>query len=180
MTERPIDAANRLPESVEVVRPPAEPEKEEGRWTVKRIAIIAAIVFVVIVLLPFIVGIIVAVADIDNAGQLIQLIRDIFIVVLAMVSILIAVALAVLVVQVAGLINLLRNEIKPVLDNLQETITTTRGTVKFVGDNVAQPIIKAGGFMAGAGVFLRELGGLRRALNVNHSNGRRENHHESE
>ncbi len=144
--------------------PDSSAPEAEGGWSVQRIVIVASVVFILIVLLPFVVGFGLALADIDKTLELFQLIRDIFIIVLAMVSILIALALATLVVQVAGLINLLRNEIKPLLEDIQVTLGSARGTVEFVGDNITDPLVKAGGFVAGTSVFLREMGGLRRAI----------------
>jgi hypothetical protein len=48
----------------------------------------------------------------------------------------------VLVVQVALLTNLLRNEVKPILDSTQETARTLRGTATFISQNVVDPVIK--------------------------------------
>lgn len=149
--------------------PPTLPPSPEpkGRWTVTRVAIIASGVFIGAVLLCFGSGFVFALTDIDRAGEFIRLIRDIFIIALSMSSILIVIALAVLILQIAGLVNLLQSEIKPLLENLQDTLNTTKGTVKFVGTNVAEPLIKAGSFVAGLTVFTRELGGIRRALRRN-------------
>ncbi|HEX2620324.1 MAG TPA: hypothetical protein VHL11_09260, partial [Phototrophicaceae bacterium] len=72
--------------------------------------------------------------------------------------------LVILVIQVAGLVTLLQADIKPLLLNLQETLNMAKGSAQFVGENLASPLIKAGGFFAGASVFLREFGGLRRAI----------------
>lgn len=139
-------------------------EESTNRWTVQRVMILAVVIFVILVLLPFIAGIVFAISDFQNAGEIIRLVRDIFIIVLSMVSILIALALAILVIQVAGLMNLLQTEIKPLLENLTDTANSARGTVKFVGDNVTKPLIRARGFMAGLSVFTREAGGIRRAV----------------
>ena len=83
---------------------------------------------------------------------------------LALEGILIVLALAVLIVQVARLINLLQNEVKPVLKNTQETLNTARGTVEFVSDTVTRPVVQASAFFAGASVMTRNLLGIRRAL----------------
>ena len=55
-------------------------------------------------------------------------IRDIFIIVVALESLIIGVALVVLIVQLASLINLLQNEVKPILNATNETVNTLRGT----------------------------------------------------
>jgi hypothetical protein len=54
-------------------------------------------------------------------------IRDVFIIFMALESLVIGVALVVLVVQLATLINLLQNEVRPMLESTNETINTLRG-----------------------------------------------------
>lgn len=76
-------------------------------------------------------------------------IRDVFIIFMALESLVIGVALVVLMVQLAVLINLLQNEIKPILHSTNETVNTLRGTVTFLGDNLAEPVIKLNQYMAG-------------------------------
>lgn len=146
------------------VQTPPSPPEPSGGPSVGRIALIATLVYIGVILLFFIGGFTLAVVDIDRAAEVVRLLRDLFIIVLSMVSILIVIALAVLIVQIAGLVNLLQTEIKPLLENVQDTLKTAKGTAQFVGQNVAEPLIKVGGFMAGLAVFTRELGGIRRAI----------------
>ena len=75
-------------------------------------------------------------------------IRDIFIIFMALESLVIGVALVILIVQLATLINLLQNEIKPILNSTNETVNTVRGTVTFLSDNLAEPVIKINETMA--------------------------------
>jgi len=88
-------------------------------------------------------------------------IRDIFIIVVALESLLIGVALIVLIVQLASLINLLQNEVKPILTATSETVNTLRGTAEFLGENVVEPVIKLNGYLAGMYRML-ELMGIRK------------------
>jgi hypothetical protein len=69
-------------------------------------------------------------------------IRDIFIIFMALESFIIGLALVILIVQLATLINLLQNEIKPILNSTSETVNTLRGTATFISDNLAEPVIK--------------------------------------
>lgn len=69
-------------------------------------------------------------------------IRDIFIIFMALESFIVGLALIVLVVQLATLINLLQNEIKPILNSTNETVNTLRGTATFLSNNMAEPVIK--------------------------------------
>lgn len=76
-------------------------------------------------------------------------VRDIFIILMALLSLVIGVALIVLVIQLAALINLLQNEIKPILKSTSDTVNTLKGTTAFLSDNLASPVIKMNSSVAG-------------------------------
>ena len=76
-------------------------------------------------------------------------IRDIFIILLALESLVIGLALVVLMIQIARLTNLLQHEIKPILENTNETVNTVRSTAIFVSENLVDPVIKLNGYIAG-------------------------------
>lgn len=75
-------------------------------------------------------------------------IRDIFIIFMAFEFILIGAALVILAIQLAVLINLLQNEIKPILDTTNEAISTIRGTANFLSGNLVEPVIKLNEYVA--------------------------------
>lgn len=85
-------------------------------------------------------------------------IRDVFIIVVALESLVIGVALIVLVVQLASLINLLQNEVRPILKATNETVNNLRGTAEFLGENMVDPVIKLNGYMAGLNRMLELMG----------------------
>lgn len=76
-------------------------------------------------------------------------IRDIFIIFMALESFVIGLTLIILIVQIATLINLIQNEIRPILDSTNETVNTLRGTAAFLSDNLAEPVIKINSYLAG-------------------------------
>jgi hypothetical protein len=47
------------------------------------------------------------------------------------------------------LVNLLNNEIKPMLAATNETISTLRGTTQFLSENLVDPVIKLNSYVAG-------------------------------
>lgn len=117
----------------------------------------------------FVIGLILALvvaiaADPDDASNWVGMIRDLFIIVLAMEGMLMGIALIVLVLQLASLVNLLQNEIKPIVDNANETVSTVKGTSQFVSQSVVEPVLKAGSILAASGGIVRELFGIRRAV----------------
>ena len=90
----------------------------------------------------------------ENVGR----IRDIFIIVVALESLVIGVALIVLIVQIASLINLIQNEVRPILNATNDTVNTLRGTAEFLGENVVEPVIKLNGYLAGLKRMLELFG----------------------
>ena len=79
----------------------------------------------------------------------VERIRDVFIIIMALESLLIGAALIILIVQFASLINLLQNEIRPILDSTNETVNHLRGTAEFLGESVVEPVVKLSGYLAG-------------------------------
>jgi nitrate reductase gamma subunit len=146
-----------LPQPEKPTPSPLSPEqiaaiKEAERKQKVIIAIgVAAITIVVAGLIGFIIYLFQADTPTDK-------IRDIFIIVVALESFVIGVALIVLVIQLASLINLLQNEIRPILNATTETVNTLRGTAEFLGENVVDPVIKLNGYLAGLKRMLELLG----------------------
>lgn len=85
-------------------------------------------------------------------------IRDIFIIVVALESLVIGAALVILIIQMASLINLLQNEVRPILKATNETVNNLRGTAEFLGENVVEPVIKLNGYLAGLNRMLELMG----------------------
>lgn len=76
-------------------------------------------------------------------------IRDIFMIFLAFFTILIGIAVVILVVQVSKLVNMVNNEIKPMVDSTNQTLRELQGTTRFVGNNLVEPVIKLNSYVAG-------------------------------
>jgi len=83
--------------------------------------------------------------------------RDIAIIVLAFVTIVVGVFLAILIFQLQSLIVLLRDEIQPILQSANETANTVRGTTTFVTEAVVSPMISAASYVAAVRQTLRVL-----------------------
>ncbi len=83
-------------------------------------------------------------------------VRDIAIIILAIESIVIGILLMLLLWQLRSLTVLLQEQIKPMLDSMQETIGTVKGTTSLVSETIVSPAIKISGMVAG----------LRRAVEV--------------
>jgi len=97
------------------------------------------IVGIVLVVLAVTAGIVVLAGQ---SSEVTTKVRDIFIILLALEMFAIGTALIILIIQVAALTNLLQNEVKPILNSTTDTVNTLKGTVKFLSNNVSEPVIK--------------------------------------
>ena len=66
-----------------------------------------------------------------------------------LIHLLIVIAVIILIIQLASLINLLQNEVRPILHATSDTVNNLRGTAEFLGESVVEPVIKLNGYLAG-------------------------------
>lgn len=123
--------------------PPAPLTPEQKR---QRRAVYAWGGLAVVLILALVAG---AVVLFLQDGETTARIRDLFIIFMALESLAIGVTLLILIIQLARLINLLQNEIKPILASTNETVNTMRGTVTFLSDNLSEPVMKLNQYLAG-------------------------------
>lgn len=123
-----------------------------------RTILIVAVVF--IVLLAVIVGSIFFLVK-QPLGEVAR-IRDIFIIFMAVQSLLTGLALVILLIQLARLINLLQNEVKPILDSTNETVSNLRGTTVFLSESLVEPVIKLNEYLAGLSQLFQVVGLMKR------------------
>jgi len=116
------------------------------------------ILWIVLGGLVFVALVVLAVFGLMQSGEQTAKIRDIFIIFMAFESLVIGAALIILVIQVASLINLLQNEVKPILDATNETVNTLRGTTNFLSENLVVPVIKLNSYLAGLRRFFQLFG----------------------
>ncbi len=141
VTNPPDETPQQLPQL-----PPAPTKANAARGPlvgiiIAAVVIIGLLIFGLVMLLS---------ADAATTGE----IRDIFIIFMALESLVLGVALVVLIVQLATLINLLQNDIKPILKSTNETVSTLRGTAAFISNNITEPVIKLNEYLAGLKKFL--------------------------
>lgn len=70
-------------------------------------------------------------------------VRDLAIIVLAMQALVVNILLGILIWQVWRMVKMLDTEVKPILQDTQDTIGTLRGTATFVSDNVVDPVVSS-------------------------------------
>jgi hypothetical protein len=117
------------------------------------VGVVAAIVLVAALAL--------AIYALLQPGTPTERIRDIFVIIVSLETLLIGVALVILLIQLATLINLLQNELRPILQATSETVNSLRGTAQFLGESVVEPVIKLNSYLASIRRVL-ELMGIKR------------------
>jgi predicted tellurium resistance membrane protein TerC len=148
----PVESATPAP----AYTPPAEPAEPEGLTPQQRAYVVGGAIFALLILAGLIAGAVWLINNPDRAAT----VRDVFIIAMALEMILIGAALTVLMVQLAVLTNLLKNEIKPILEATQETVNTVRGTTIFVSENLTEPIMKLNSYVAGLAKMVETLSAL--------------------
>ncbi len=119
---------------------------ENGRRTLPRWLTTALIVGGVLIVL-LVIGAVIWLAL--NFPAQIEAIRDVFIMVFALVACASLLVMVLLLTAVIRLINMLEFEIKPILEKTNQTIRTVQVTTAFVSSNVVQPAITVNSYFAG-------------------------------
>jgi hypothetical protein len=96
-------------------------------------------------------------------GTLTSTARDIFLILLALEFMVVGVAVIVLAVQIARLTLLLEMEIRPMLENANDTLDTLRGTTLFLSESLVEPVVKLQSSLAGIQRVLEVLGLFRKS-----------------
>jgi NADH:ubiquinone oxidoreductase subunit K len=142
----------------EVISPRSAGDDHPTGQEQKTKRILIAVIIGAVILLAILIGLVYLLMQ---PGTPTDRIRDIFIIVVALESFVIGVALIILIIQLASLINLLQNEVRPILTATSETVNNLRGTAEFLGESVVEPVIKLNGYLAGMNRVI-ELMGLRK------------------
>jgi hypothetical protein len=131
----------------------AEGFEVEKRGSTRGLAVILGTAAVLLLVL-----IIAGIWYLSQPGAPTETIRDIFIILLGLEFMIIGIALVILVIQLARLINMLNNEVRPILDSANEAANTMRGTARFLSDKLVAPVVKVN---ASAAAVRRALDMLR-------------------
>ncbi len=166
---------NRTHEDIAPQLPPSSPtstemespaERRARRWFIVGAIIVALLLIGLIIAMVFLS---ISAYQATRAGvgpspgaAVVGLLRDAAIIFVAFETLLIGMLLIILMLQLQSLIVLLRDEIKPMLEAANETVTTVRGTTKFVSHNVVSPVMKLSSNLAGARRILKEITQIRR------------------
>jgi membrane-anchored glycerophosphoryl diester phosphodiesterase (GDPDase) len=128
-------------------------EQKELTAEQKKLMVIGIIVVVLIVVL---IGVCIYYLLLPSTDT--ERIRNIFIIFMALASLLVGLTFVVLMVQLARFINLLNNEVQPILQSTDETVSNLRGTTEFLSDNLVKPVIKMNEYISGILQLFQTIG----------------------
>jgi hypothetical protein len=152
----------KLPDTVEEMPPTNEFQgggiDSQDLTPEQRRTLIGVIVAILVVFIATIISIVWLAQPTTDTAR----VRDIFIIFMALSSLLTTFVLIVLIIQLARLLNLLQNELGPILDSLNETISNLRGTTVFLSENLTEPVIKLNEYLAGLSQLFGAIGLVRK------------------
>lgn len=144
---------------------PASDVQPEGSHQARN-ALVAVVVVILLLTAGLVVIAAVLAAHAETAGPSVRVIRDLLIIVMALEMVVIGAAFVVLLVQVARFINLINNELQPLITATSDTVNTVRGTAIFLSKNLAEPIIAANGALRGVARVIGDADAIRKAAGI--------------
>ena len=145
-------------------------EQKELTAEQKKLLVIAIIVVLLIVVL---IG--VSIYYLLQPSTDTERIRNIFIIFMALASLLVGLTFVILMVQLARFINLLNNEVQPILQSTDETVSNLRGTTEFLSDYLVEPVIKMNEYISGILQLFQTIGLARKTSKSTTNKGEQEN-----
>ncbi|MBN1428726.1 MAG: hypothetical protein JXB07_10095 [Anaerolineae bacterium] len=102
----------------------------------------------------------------ETSAPGVRVIRDLLIIVVTLEVIVIGAAVTVFLIQVARLVNLISNEVEPLISATSDTINTVRGTALFLSKNMVEPVVSMNSALRGLAKVAGDVDALRKAAGV--------------
>lgn len=126
-----------------------------------------ALLWVGIAILAMTIGLVVIAAvlaaNAATAGPGVRIVRDVLIIAMTMEVIVVGAAITILIIQVARLVNLVRNEVEPIIEATQDTVNTVRGTAAFLSKNLVEPVTSINSTIRGISKVAGDVDAIRKA-----------------
>lgn len=154
----------------EPINPPNDTGDEDIRSAMIISAVIAAVILIGIIALAIVLAL-----NADAAGPGVEILRDVVIILISLEMVLIGAAFIVLLVQFARLVNLVNNEVQPLLKSANDTVNTVRGTATFMSKHLTEPVMQANSAISGIMKTAKEVDAIRAAagfINTTHTSSR--------
>ncbi|MGB3715106.1 MAG: hypothetical protein WA996_11820 [Candidatus Promineifilaceae bacterium] len=131
------------------------PQIPESQVIPSRFVIVGVVVLLAVGMLSVVVVVWLAV----TYPAQIEAMRDVFIIALALESCVFGIVLMLMLVMLIRLVNTVEFEIRPLLEQTNETIGTVQGTTRFVSKNVVEPVVRTKSIIAGVRQGVKSLFG---------------------
>ena len=139
--------------------------QSEGKRQAQGI-LIGAILGIVLLTAALVVAAVFLAIYAESAAPAVEVVRDLLIIALALELLVMGVAFVVFLVQVARFINLMNNEIQPIITSTSETLNTVRGTAAFLSKNLVEPVIAANAALRGMAKAMKDVEAIRKAAGI--------------
>lgn len=143
-------------------RPEARSEDRQPTQSI----LIGAILGIVLLTAALVVGAVLLAINAESTAPTVEVVRDLLIIALALELLVIGVAIVVFLVQVARFINLVNNEVQPIITATSDTLNTVRGTAAFLGKNLVEPVIAANAALRGMAKAVKDVEAIRKAAGI--------------
>jgi methyl-accepting chemotaxis protein len=145
------------------------PEQDEARSDQSpsnnaRVMVVIGMILMIVGLL--IVGAVMLAINAKTAAPSVRVVRDLLVILMSLEVVIIGAAFTIFLLQLARLINLVRNEIEPLVEAVSETVNTVRGTALFISKNVVEPVTNVTSVVRGLGKVAGDVDAIRRAAGI--------------
>lgn len=128
--------------------------------------VIGSIILLITLGLALVIGAVLLALNAEAAAPGVEIIRDLMIIVLALLLALVGTAIVVLLIQIARLVNLLNNEVQPLIQAASDTINTVRGTATFLSNNLVEPVMAVNSAVKGVTRMAQDADAIRQAAGI--------------
>lgn len=139
--------------------------KYEGSNQARNVVIAGVIALISFAIVLIVVAVLLA-ANANTTAPTVVVVRDLLIIVLALTMVVIFASVSVLLVQAARFVNLLTNEVQPLIETTTDTVNTVRGTAQFVSKHVTEPVIATAGALGGIAKVVGDVEVIRKAAGM--------------
>ncbi len=140
-------------------------EQSDNQNQASGFAIGAGIGILVLTIILVVAAVLLA-ANAETTAPAVEVVRDVLIIVMALELAVIGVALVVFLVQLARFVNLMNNEVRPILASATDTVNAVRGTALFMNKHVTAPVMAVVSTLGGFGKIMRDADAIRKAAGI--------------
>lgn len=140
----------------------AQAETDNGAQTF----LVGAVVGIGVLSIALVAIAVVLAVNAEQTAPGVEVVRDLLIITMVLELIVIGAAVAVFLVQIARFVNLLNNEIQPIISSTQDTVNVVRGTAVFLSKNAVEPVVRVAAALRGIGRVLGDIDAISKAAGL--------------